>query len=90
MAGNPYGSGYSQLPARKGGEVLTYGMMGLFCCGLFAPIAWIRGNAALADYGNQDPGDRGTVQTGRIMGIVGTVLNGAALLIGLYSMLNSS
>jgi len=91
MVGNPYGSGYApSLPARKGGEVMTYAMMGMLCCPVLAPIAWIRGNAALADYGNQDPGDRGTVQAGRIIGIVTTVINGAILLFGLYAALNSS
>ena len=76
---SPHGGGGYQ-PAMQpyvrmqGGGVLTYGLLGMFCCGIFAPIAWINGNNALRDYGDQDPGDRGTVQAGRILGIIGTVL----------------
>ena len=78
---NPHGGGgYSPamqpFVAKRGGTVLTYGILGFFCCGIFAPVAWITGNNALAAYGDSDPGDRGTVQAGRIMGIIGTVLWG--------------
>ena len=90
------GHGYgSPLPTRRGGEVLTYGLLsltGFFTCGLgfiFAPIAWIRGNAALAEYGNHDPGDKSTVLAGRMMGIVFTVLLGISLLLGLIGSLSS-
>ena len=55
------------------------GLLGIFCCGILAPIAWINGNNALREYGDRDPGDRGTVQAGRILGIVGTVLWGLYL-----------
>jgi len=96
MQGNPYGSGYApQLPARRGGEVVTYALLsftGFFTCGLgfiFAPVAWIRGNAALAQYGTQDPGDRGTVQAGRIIGMVVTIISGLALLFILFAALSS-
>ena len=76
---NPQGGGAYQ-PAmqpfvrQEGGTILTYGLLGIFCCGIFAPVAWVSGNSALAKYGDNDPGDRGTVQAGRILGIVGTVL----------------
>ena len=80
---NPQGGGYQPalqpLVHREGGTVLTYGILGLFCCGILAPVAWITGNNALANYGDTDPGDRGTVQTGRIMGIIGTILWGLYL-----------
>ena len=82
--GNPYGGGgYSpaQRPfvQQQGGTVLTYGILGFFCCGIFSIVAWVNGNNALAAYGDNDPGDRGTVQAGRIMGIIGTVLWGLYL-----------
>ena len=87
---NPYGSGFAPpLPARRGGEVVTYAMLGLFCCGIFAPIAWVRGNAALAEYGNLDPGDRGSVQAGRIIGMISTIIMGGLLLSGLLGALRS-
>ncbi len=86
--GNPYApiadprGGGSYNPAQRpfvqqqGGTVLTYGVLGFLCCGIFAPVAWVTGNNALAAYGSDDPGDRGTVQAGRILGIVGTVVWG--------------
>ena len=75
----PYGGGgYSPalqpMVRREGGTVLTYAILGMFCCPIFAPVAWVTGNTVLARYGDQDPGDRGTAQAGRIIGIVGTVL----------------
>ena len=78
---DPRGGGGTNVAPRsfvpqQGGTILTYGILGFFCCGIFAPIAWINGNSALAAYGNSDPGDKGTVQAGRIMGIIGTVLWG--------------
>lgn len=75
---SPQGGGYSPaarpFAQKQGGTVLTYGVLGFFCCGIFAPVAWVTGNNALAAYGDDDPGDRGTVQAGRIMGIIGTIL----------------
>lgn len=86
---NPYGSGYaSPLPTRRGGEVMTYAMISILCCPILAPIAWVRGNAALAEYGSQDPGDRGTVQTGRIIGMILTIINGLMLLYGVLAILS--
>ena len=92
---NGYGmGGFNQLPQRRGGEVITYALLSLTgcftCIGfIFAPIAWIRGNAALAEYGDQDPGDRGTVVAGRILGIAMTVFIGICFVILLLSALSS-
>ncbi len=76
QGGGGYSPAMQPFIAKRGGTVLTYGILGFFCCGIFAPVAWITGNNALAAYGDSDPGDRGTVQAGRIMGIIGTVLWG--------------
>ena len=76
QGGGGYSPAMQPFVQKQGGTVLTYGILGFFCCGIFAPVAWISGNNALAAYGNSDPGDRGTVQAGRIMGIIGTVLWG--------------
>lgn len=57
---------------KKGNTVLTLGIIGLCCCQFAAPAAWVQGNNALAEYGDEDPGDRGLVQTGRILGMIGT------------------
>ena len=69
---------------------MTYAMLSFLCCPILAPIAWVRGNAALAEYGNQDPGDRGTVQTGRIIGMSITIICGALFLMGILATLGGS
>jgi serine/threonine protein kinase len=63
----------------QGGSVLTMGILGLFCCPILSLVAWITGNSALQAYGDRDPGDRGSVVAGRILGIIGTVLWGLYL-----------
>lgn len=56
--------------------VLILGVVGLLCCGLTAPIAWVMGQRATTDidraggyYGGQTQ-----VRVGLVLGIVGTVL----------------
>ena len=74
----------------RGGSVLFLGLLGLFCCGICAPIAWIMGNNALRDYGDIDPGDRGTVAAGRVLGIIGTVIWGSWFLITVLAAMGNS
>ena len=67
----------SDTPQVKGMQILTFGILSLFCFGVvLGPIAWIQGNAALTaiDRGGADPVQRGTVNAGRWCGIVGTFL----------------
>lgn len=68
---NPYQ--FQRTVHKQGATVLTLGLMGFFCCPICGPIAWYQGNQALAEYGNTDPGDRGVVVAGRVLGILGTV-----------------
>ena len=44
---------------------------------IFGPIAWIMGNSDLRDIrdGRMDPEGEGLVQTGRILGMVATILS---------------
>ena len=63
-----------RIQGGEGGGVLTLGILGFCCCPIFAPFAWIKGNNALAIYGDQDPGDRTSVVIGRILGIISTCL----------------
>jgi hypothetical protein len=62
------------MPARQGALVLVLGVLGLVICCVCAPFAWTRANSALAEYGDEDPGDRSIVEAGRVLGIIGTVL----------------
>ena len=80
--GGPYGSpvgGYGAAPVShpSGTTVLVLGILSLLLCGLIlGPIAWIKGNKAIKEI-DAAPGrynNRGTVNAGRICGIIGTVL----------------
>lgn len=54
--------------------MLVLGVIGIACCGLLGPVAWIMGNNALREI-DAAPGtyrNRGTVNAGRICGIVAT------------------
>jgi hypothetical protein len=66
----------SQRPDRSG-MILAFGLLGLMApCYLglvFGPLAWFMGSADLAaiDAGELNPGSRGLVQAGRIVGGIG-------------------
>lgn len=56
--------------------VLTLGVLGLLCCGLTAPIAWVLGARALheIDASGGYYGGRSQARLGMVLGIVGTIL----------------
>jgi len=59
--------------------VLVLGILSLVVCGVLGPFAWVMGNRALREIDAsqltaQPLGGRETVNVGRILGIVGTVL----------------
>lgn len=62
--------------AHRGGLVLTLGLVGVICCQLISPAAWVMGQADLRrmDSGEMDPAGRGSTQAGMVLGIVGSVL----------------
>ncbi len=65
---------------------LVLGIVGLVlavaCCPITSPIAWALGASEVSaiDAGRRDPQQRGLAVAGMIMGIIGTVLLGLALL----------
>jgi hypothetical protein len=69
----------SEIPHR-GGVILAVGIMSLVMfvpCALFCgPIAWVMGNADLADIraGRMDPSGEGMVHAGRVLGMISTIL----------------
>ncbi len=72
--GYPQGGYQQEHP--KGTTVLVLGILGLVLCQLCAPFAWSMGNKTLKEI-DANPGrysNRGTVNAGRICGIVGSVL----------------
>ena len=79
--GGPYGQpGYGapwQPPKHpQTTTVLVLGILGLVACQVVAPIAWYMGNNALKEI-DADPSrysGRSEINTGKILGIVGTAL----------------
>lgn len=69
--------------ASQATTVLVLGILGLVICGILAPFAWVMGNRELEaiDAGRRPPENRGTANAGRILGIIGTVLLGIAVIV---------
>ncbi|HET6626974.1 MAG TPA: hypothetical protein VFG63_11355 [Nocardioidaceae bacterium] len=86
----PYGQGgYApQAPMQyapdhpKATTVLVLGILGLVVCGVIAPFAWSMGKKTLdeIDASQGTLGGRGAANAGYILGIVGTILLGLAVL----------
>jgi len=57
-------------------------------CSVLAPIAWSIGNKELLaiDAGRRDPTNRGSANAGKILGIIGTVFLGIALVVGVIAI----
>lgn len=77
---NPYGQpGYGDAVAQKHPRatmILVFGILGLICCSVFAPVAWVMGNNAVKEI-DAAPGrytGRDLANVGKILGIVGTCL----------------
>jgi hypothetical protein len=64
--------------------ILTFGILGLVCCLLFGVAAWVMGSSDLheMDAGRMDPSGRDLTKTGRLLGIIGVVLQ--ALVLAFY------
>jgi hypothetical protein len=61
---------------------LVLGILGIVICQILAPFAWSMGNKEMQaiDAGRRPPENRGTANAARILGIVGTVLLGIAII----------
>ncbi len=71
-----YGAPWQPPKHPQSTTVLVLGILGLVLCQVMAPIAWYMGNNALKEI-DADPsryGGRSEVNTGKILGIVGTVV----------------
>ena len=62
--------------------ILVLGIVGLLCCNLTAPVAWVLGRQELRDInlGAAPAQDQSFAQIGMVLGMVGTVLLVFALL----------
>ncbi|HEV2852456.1 MAG TPA: DUF4190 domain-containing protein [Thermoanaerobaculia bacterium] len=55
---------------------LILGILGIFCCGLLAPVAWYLGNQELKAIreGRSSLAGEGLAKAGSILGIIGSIL----------------
>ena len=69
--------------------ILILGILSIVCCGLLGIPAWIMGNNELKaiDEGRRPAENRGTVNAGRICGIVGVALTALGLILTLSGIL---
>jgi predicted Zn finger-like uncharacterized protein len=72
-----------RLQEHRGGLIMTLGILGFFV-GPCGPIAWIMGNNDLKemDAGRMDPEGRSQTQTGRLCGMISTIMLIVSLVIG--------
>jgi hypothetical protein len=74
--------GTTTQSSSKAVMAVVFGVLGLFCCGLLAPVAWYLGNEELRfiEQGRLPDTNRGMAQVAKILGIIGTVLLVLALM----------
>jgi hypothetical protein len=65
------------LKPHRGGMLLAFGILGLLCCIVFGILAWVMGSGDLKEIaeGRMDPSGEGLTKAGKILGIIGCVLN---------------
>jgi hypothetical protein len=64
------------LAPHRGVMILVFGILGLVVCVIFGILAWIFGNADIAemDAGRMDPSGRGMTSAGRVLGMIACIL----------------
>ncbi|GAB3111898.1 hypothetical protein GCM10027055_13530 [Janibacter alkaliphilus] len=81
----PGGAGPVDHP--DGTKILVLGILGLVCCSFLGPFAWVMGNRVMAEI-DASPGrysNRQTVNIGRILGIIATVLLVIGVIFGIIT-----
>ncbi len=60
----------------KATMAVVFGVLGIICCGLLAPVAWYLANGELEQInaGRIAESNRGMAQAAKILGIIGTIL----------------
>ncbi len=66
----------------KSTMALVFGVLGIICCGLLAPVAWYLANEELKaiEAGRIAETNRGVAQVAKILGIIGSILLALGLL----------
>jgi hypothetical protein len=73
------------LKPHRGGMILAFGLLGLFCCIIFGILAWVMGSSDLREMGEgrMDPSGEGLTNAGKILGIVSCCLAILGILAGI-------
>lgn len=77
-------AGYGMVPgfaeSSQATTALVLSILGIVCCGVLAPIGWYIGQQELngIEAGRRDPTNRGTANAARVIGIIFTLVYGAA------------
>lgn len=60
----------------KATMAVVFGVLGIVCCGLLAPVAWYLATEELKgiDAGRLSEANRGMAQVAKILGIIGSIL----------------
>lgn len=68
--------GQQQSASTQAITSLVLGILGIFCCGLLAPVAWYLGSQEVKaiSEGRSPIAGEGLAKAGMIMGIIGTIL----------------
>ena len=66
----------------RGGMILTFGILGLLCCGIFAILAALMGSADLKEMaaGRMDKSGESMTKVGQILGFIAIALNVVTIL----------
>lgn len=93
---NPYSAPATVSPtvqrryhrSHRGGTILAFGIVGIACCVIFAPIAWVMGQTDLAQMrsGQMDPAGRSLTQGGMVLGIIGTLILAVQVVFGVIGV----
>lgn len=80
-----------QLEPHRDSTVLIFGILGLVVCTVFAILAWVFGKNDLdkMDQGLMDPSGRSNTKTGKLLGMIGTLIAAAGIGIFLIILLVS-
>lgn len=97
---NPYQSPTSPPDAgmprhytpHRGELILTLGILGFLCCGIFGVVAWAMGSADMKEIRAErmDPAGRGLTQAGMILGIIATIFMGIGILIQVMALFGAA
>ncbi len=70
-----------QMEPHRDSTILVFGILGFIICLVFGILAWVMGKNDLdkMDRGLMDPAGRSTTKTGKLLGMISTIIAAAGL-----------